>query len=412
MKKFIIAVLCFMWTFSGRGQGVGIGTNAPDGSAALQVASGSQGMLPPRLTTAGRMGILHPATGLLVYQTDGTPGYYIYNGVAWTSVMGSAIDGAGVAETYGWISTVFGDGGNITGVGAQVGTGLQQGLSCDRSGNFYVANVYGEICKVNACGTVSVLAGKLNDPNSAFIADTDGVGSAATIADPARVATDLAGNIYFTEADNNTIRKINPSGVVTTVAGRDRYTGYVDGPAAMAEFNEPIGLTVDPAGNVYVADVLNDRIRKIGTDGMVSTFAGNGQEKIVDGVGTAASFDVIWDIQSDVNGNLYVADNNVIRKVTPQGVVSTIAVVKNYQGVHFLTVDKEGNIYYDNGFSGIYKISTDGVITTLYDTPDATHDQDGPRSQGLVNLPNCMTIGPGGHLYVLTAFGLKKILLH
>jgi NHL repeat-containing protein len=412
MKKCSILLLLFVWGSSGYGQGVGIGTSAPSGSAALQVSSGSQGMLMPRLTAAERMGIVHPAGGLLVYQTDGTPGFYCFNGAAWTSVTGSALDGRGVTETYGWISTVFGDGPNNTGVGAQVGTGINQGLSCDRSGNFYVVNVYGEICKVNVCGTLTVLAGKINDPNRAYIVDTDGVGSAATIADPTCVATDLAGNVYFTESFNNTIRKISPAGVVTTVAGRDRVTGYVDGPAAMAEFDEPVGLTVDPAGNIYVADTQNGRIRKIGTDGMVSTLAGNGQGQVVDGVGTAASFKIISDVQSDVSGNLFVVDYNAIRKITPAGVVTTVAAINTFPIPRFLTIDKDGNIYFDDAYQAIYKFSSSGVITTLYNTPDATHDQDGPRSQGLISLPRQLTIGPGGNLYVLTGFGLKKILLH
>ena len=168
MKKCILALLLFVAALSGYGQGVGVGTSAPDGSAALQVSSSSQGVLTPRLTAAQRMGIVRPAAGLLVYQTDGTPGTHF---------------------------------------------------------------------------------------------------------------------------------------------------GYQDGPGSTALFRGPLGLAVDLAGNIYVADAGNYRIRKIGTDGTVTTFAGNDQRIGIDGVGTAASFDDPTDIKIDLNGNLYVRTVFGLKKI-------------------------------------------------------------------------------------------------
>src|SRR6185437_5909379 len=164
--------------------------------------------------------------------------------------------------------------------------------------------------------------------------DVDGQGQAAVIVFAKGLATDLAGNIYFAEDEAGTIRKITPGGSVTTLVGTPgKHFGYRDGPAATALFNSPAALTVDTAGNIFVADAGNYRIRKITTDGMVTTFAGSGLHEGVDGVGTAASFDGPNDIHCDLNGNLYVADVTGIRKITPDGVVTTIAVVPYPYGV-------------------------------------------------------------------------------
>lgn len=151
-------------------------------------------------------------------------------------------------------------------------------------------------------------------------------GTNARFADPWDVAVDATDNVYVADTYNNVIRKIDPSGNVTTFAGNGT-AGYVDGPAASAEFNYPAGIAVASDGSIYVADQDNNRIRKISTSGVVSTFAGSGAKSTADGVGTAASFASPHSVSIDAAGNMYVGDeySHKVRKITPDGVVGTLA---------------------------------------------------------------------------------------
>jgi gliding motility-associated-like protein len=139
------------------------------------------------------------------------------------------------------------------------------------------------------------------------------------------ICTDYPGNIYVSGIDN-VIKKITPEGVVTTIAGSGSQ-GAANGPAAQASFNRPIGLAADAGGNIYIADSRNNLIRKISTGGVVSTFAGSGVAGAANGTGTAASFNGPQGLTIDAADNIYVADtyNNLIRKITPEGVVSTFS---------------------------------------------------------------------------------------
>ena len=156
----------------------------------------------------------------------------------------------------------------------------------------------------------------------------DGTGSAARFNTPIGMAVDGAGNIYVADSGNSTIRKITPAGVVTTLAGQAGSIGSADGTGSAAQFNTPIGLAVDGSGNLYVADKNNHTIRKITPAGVVSTVAGQaGVTGAADGVAGTARFNFPLDVAVDAGGNLYVADggNNTIRKITAAGVVSTVA---------------------------------------------------------------------------------------
>jgi len=148
---------------------------------------------------------------------------------------------------------------------------------------------------------------------------------------PTGVAVDSSGNVYVADYANNRIRKITPAGVVSTLAGSGT-RGHVDGPGTTALFDHLIGVAVDSSGNVYVADTDNHRIRKITPadrieDRVVSTFAGTDTRGHADGPGTEAQFNYPYGVAVDSSGNVYVADadNNRIRKITPEGVVSIIA---------------------------------------------------------------------------------------
>ena len=157
---------------------------------------------------------------------------------------------------------------------------------------------------------------------------TDGMGSAFRFADPYGVAVDGAGNLYVVDTQNSTILKITPGGVVTTLAGTAGVSGSADGTGGAGRFNEPTGVAVDGAGNVYVADTGNFTIRKITSGGVVTTLAGTaGASGSADGTGSVARFYNPLGVAVDGAGTVYVADtyNDTIRKITPGGVVTTLA---------------------------------------------------------------------------------------
>jgi len=186
------------------------------------------------------------------------------------------------------------------------------------------------IRKITPTGAVSTLAGMPEQSGS-----TDGSGSAARFINPSDIATDAAGNLYVTDAINQTIRKITPGGVVSTLAGTAPQIGSTDGSGSASRFYGPYGVAADSVGNVYVADAANFTIRKITPAGAVSTLAGTaGQLGSVDGTGAAARFNYPYGIAIDSARNVYVADssNHTIRKITPAGVVSTLAGMAGQNG--------------------------------------------------------------------------------
>ena len=158
---------------------------------------------------------------------------------------------------------------------------------------------------------VSTLAG------SGVEGDADGAGTAAQFSFPSGVAADASGNVYVADLQNEKIRKITPDGVVSTLAGSGT-RGAVEGIETAAQFDGPAGVAVDASGNVYVAETRNTKIRKITPAGAVSTLAGSGARGAAEGVGTAAQFDRPQGVAVDANGNVYVADffNHKIRKIT------------------------------------------------------------------------------------------------
>ena len=161
-----------------------------------------------------------------------------------------------------------------------------------------------------------------------YSGSADGTGSAARFNGPSSVATDMLGNVYVADPGNDTIRKVTPAGVVTTLAGSAGNRGSADGTGSAATFDSPLGVAVDGVGNIYVADAGNDTIRKITPAGVVTTLAGSaGSIGSADGAGSSARFSDPSGVAVDATGNVYVADttNDTIRKITPAGVVITLA---------------------------------------------------------------------------------------
>lgn len=263
----------------------------------------------------------------------------------------------------GTVTTLAGSG--VAGFADGVGTAAQfsgpTGIALDAAGNIYVADTYTQrIRKITPIGTVSTLAGggAINGVGQASGGFADGNGTAARFYLPKDVAVDASGNVFVADDVNHRIRKVTPAGIVTTVAGS--ILGSADGTGANAQFNRPSGIAIDALGNLYVADEFNSRIRKITPTGTVSTLAGS-TGGFADGDGTAARFSKPRDIALDSAGNVYVADsdNNRIRKITPSGIVSTLAGERNgfggykdgpakdalFRAPSGIAIDASGNIY-------------------------------------------------------------------
>jgi serine/threonine-protein kinase len=186
------------------------------------------------------------------------------------------------------------------------------GIAVDPSGYVYVADCGNDLIrKICPDGKVQNIAG--NGKKGA----KDSTGLNASFYLPGGIALDSVGNIYVADTYNNKIRKISPAGIVTTLAGRT-LAGHSNGKGSAASFSHPAGLTVGPGGYIYVADVGNNRIRVISPDGMVTNFAGSGMRGSTDGRDTIASFYRPYGVASDRSGNIYVADylNNLLRKIS------------------------------------------------------------------------------------------------
>jgi sugar lactone lactonase YvrE len=223
-----------------------------------------------------------------------------------------------------WVTTLAGDGSpsfRDASRGAQAAFADLFGIAISVDGVIYVTDAgdSNRIRKLAPDGSVTTLAGSVE-------AYADGPGSQAAFNTPSGLALDAKGNLFVADTGNNRIRKITPQGLVSTVAGEGT-AGYIDGPATQAQFDGPIGVAVDASGNVYVADAYNDRIRKITSDGNVSTVAGNGLG-YADGPAGSALFDTPCGIVSAPDGTLIVADtgNHRLRRIA-SGQVTTLPVV-------------------------------------------------------------------------------------
>lgn len=230
---------------------------------------------------------------------------------------------------------------------------------------------------------------------------TNGQGAIAQFSDPYAVATDVSGNIYVADADNNAIRKITPGGIVSTVAG-DGNRGFKNGNGAGAEFNFPHALVVDSAGNIYVADTFNQMIRKITPAGVVSTLAGDGTAGFANGTGAAAEFNAPSGITIDRYGNLFISDSNNqrIRKITPAGAVSTLNLTVLLSGPQGIAVNASGDLYVvESGKGLIRKITSEGTVTTVAGSEPGGF-ADGQGTAALFFVPEGIAIDTQGNLYI------------
>ncbi len=221
----------------------------------------------------------------------------------------------------GRVTLLAGEGNSFAdGVGRSAKFNYPLGIAVDATGIIYVADRENQrIRKALPNGQVSTLAG------NGIIGSSDGDGKDAQFYNPVGIAVDAQGNLYIADSENHRIRKITPAGIVSTIAGTTR--GYADGGANKARFNDPVDVALDNAENIYIVDRNNHCIRKITPNGTVSTVAGTGKPGFANGTGEKALFNGPRGITIDKHGNLYIADsgNNRIRKIASDGKVSTIA---------------------------------------------------------------------------------------
>jgi sugar lactone lactonase YvrE len=271
-------------------------------------------------------------------------------------------------------------------------------MCSDPDGNLYIADAgHNQIRKVDPSGNVTVFAGT-GEPGQ-----KDGPVLEAMFNYPSGICTDGKGTFYVAGFGGQNVRKISAGGIVTTVAGTGE-EGYRDGPGDQAQFSSPRGICIDSKGNLYVGDCWNHRIRKITPEGEVSTFAGGGKrgELVVnawkDGQDTIARFDAPCGMAIDKHDNIYVADanNNCIRKISPDGYVETLAGIGGNRGSADgaygesvlncpteLIVADDGRVYFSDTYGNHIRIvSPEKITSTLVNDSDSLKS---PRGITLVN---------------------------
>ncbi|PZF72192.1 NHL domain-containing protein [Taibaiella soli] len=288
-------------------------------------------------------------------------------------------------------------------------------VATDASGNLYIADArHFTIQKMDASGNITVVAGS---GTNGFRGD-GGPATAAQIGSSYGIVVDASGNIYVSDLDNNRVRKVSTSGIITTIAGTGAY-GYTGdgGPATAAQLNSPHGLALDASGNLYICDEYNGRIRKVSTSGIITTVAGGGSGG--DGAAaTAAALSFPIDVKVDASGNMYISDlqDEKIRKVNTAGIISTVAgngtAGYNGEGMQAtlaslyycfgIALDAAGNLYICDDYNfRIRKVNAAGVISTVAGTGTNGFSGDGgPATSAQLSYSVGIAFDPAGNMYL------------
>jgi uncharacterized protein (TIGR03437 family) len=328
-----------------------------------------------------------------------------------TAILTLVISCCAFGQTY-TINTFAGNGtiGYSGDNGPATSAQLNQpgGVAVDAAGNVYIADTVNNRIRKVANGVISTVAGN----GTLGYSGDDGPATSAQLSWPEGVAVDSAGNLYVADQNNNRIRKVS-NGVITTVAGNGMPGSSGDnGPATSARLYGPRGVAVDSAGNLYIADTSNQRIRKV-LNGVITTAAGNGPDLYGNGgysgdngPATSARLNQPWGVAVDFAGNLFIADygNNRIRKVS-NGVIATAIYWDYPQGV---AVDAAGNLFIADNYGRISKLSN-GVITTVAGTGMQGFSGDnGPATGAQLSGPTGVAVDAAGNVYVAD-FGNNRI---
>ncbi|MEI6184960.1 MAG: hypothetical protein WCP65_05475, partial [Bacteroidota bacterium] len=310
-----------------------------------------------------------------------------------------------------------GDGGVAT--SAKVSGPLN--VTIDGSGNLYIADGgNARIRKVNTSGIISTVAGY----GVAGFGGDGGSAIQAVIGSNLKIAVDIAGALYISDGDNGRIRKVGTNGIINTIAGNGEVGYSGDGDAATNEsLYRPNNLTIDRAGNLYIADQSNGRIRKVNTGGIISTVAGNGSSVYVEGIAATSVGINPNNVVVDTAGNLYITDGNYVRKVDKNGIITTVVGNGNFSPASgdegaalsaslvatYVAIDATGNLYIADSWNNqIRKVSVNGIISTVAGNGTAGFGGDGGAATSAnLNYPTGVYVDNSGNIYIADQYNAR-----
>ncbi|MES2762983.1 MAG: T9SS type A sorting domain-containing protein [Bacteroidota bacterium] len=297
----------------------------------------------------------------------------------------------------------------------------------DAAGNLYIG-LPNAIRKISTTGIITNYAG---NGTAAYTGD-GGLATAASVANVRGLAFDAAGDLYFSDSYHGVVRKIDGSGIISTVVGNvGSGSGFSGdgGLATAAQLSQPLDITFDAAGNLYIADSFNSRIRKVNTSGIITTIAGNGSFTDTGDGGLASNSSVVANsVVLDAAGNIYIGGSCVIRKINTSGIISTVAGTSNVQSYAGdgglataallnqplrMVADASGNLFFtEYGNNCVRKINASGIISTFSGNGTVGFFGDGSLpSVALLNHPTSLCFDPTGNLYIadLDNYRVRKV---
>jgi sugar lactone lactonase YvrE len=322
----------------------------------------------------------------------------------------------GIITTVAGVGTYGGSGDGGPATSAQLTE--PRGLGVDGAGNLLIADPYSHrVRKVSADGIISTVAGSGWEGSSG----DKGPAVEAVLAAPTGIAVDSAGNLFITDRGRQRVRKVSTNGVIATVAeGLCCFWGD-GGTATSARLNSPMGVAVDGAGNVFIADTGNQRVRRVSPDGIITTVAGDGTRGFSgdDGPATSAALTFPFGVAVDSESNLFIADfgNRRVRRVSPDGIITTVAGngAPDFSGdggpatsaalsAFGVAVDSQGSLFIADGRNHrVRKVSPDGRITTVAGNGMPGPSGDGGPATGAALSPRSVAVDAAGNLFIADA---------